>query len=228
VLSKRKKCSITFLYFHLQGNHDKDIARIVDMGFSVEQATKALRESKGGFDGAINSLLGETGGPPPSDFTAPRGDSASRGGRHDSRPSRGGMDSGRSQEVRFGGRTRVDSDGHPHDNAGRDSEGRGGGRDGREDGSRNDGGRSRGDGRPRRGGRKDDEDDEYGSHSRPSAPATLFDFVTSKIPSASVSGKDFRRIIGPWILVISLGVNRQDHYSICVNFLVYNVFYNYA
>ena len=43
-------------------------------------------------------------------------------------------------------------------------------------------------GRGRRGRGEEDEDGED-MHSRPSAPATLFDFLTNKIPSSKDGGK---------------------------------------
>jgi len=49
----------------LQQLSDKNIATIVEMGFSVQQATTALQQSAGSLDVALNSLL------PPEEQTVP-------------------------------------------------------------------------------------------------------------------------------------------------------------
>ncbi|XP_071087007.1 tudor domain-containing protein 3-like isoform X2 [Haliotis cracherodii] len=100
---------------------DKDVARIVEMGFTPDQASTALRQTNGNVNDAISSLI-------------------SRGGRG---PGRGG-DRGDKFERR-----------QPME--------------------------SRQGGRGRRG-RDRDEDEEGGASSRPSGPATLFDFLETKIP----------------------------------------------
>lgn len=45
----------------LQVGQDKDIARIVEMGFSASQASSALQQSNGDVNQAINALLSNDG-----------------------------------------------------------------------------------------------------------------------------------------------------------------------
>ncbi|CAG5115759.1 unnamed protein product [Candidula unifasciata] len=108
--------------------NDKDLARIMEMGFSIDEATSALKSSSGNVNEAINSLLS--------------GGQRFHRGTERGRP---GM--------------------------------RGGGMDGRSEGRR---------------GRRD-RDLEYDGDelvsSRPSGPATLFDFLETKIPTKDDSKK---------------------------------------
>ncbi|KAH9507786.1 tudor domain-containing protein 3 [Bulinus truncatus] len=104
--------------------NDKDVAKIADMGFSVEEATSALKTSNGNLSDALNSLL-----------------------------------SGKQRYQRGGGR---------------------GGRGGRGDGRR-------------RGRERDlDEDLDIPINTRPSGPATLFDFLETKIPTKEESKKPLK------------------------------------
>lgn len=50
-------CSILHCLTVLQVGQDKDIARIVEMGFSASQASSALQQSNGDVNQAINALL---------------------------------------------------------------------------------------------------------------------------------------------------------------------------
>ena len=51
-----------FVCVWLQQNFDRDVAAIVEMGFTAPQATSALQQSNGNLQLALNSLLP----PPPS------------------------------------------------------------------------------------------------------------------------------------------------------------------
>ncbi|KAK7474270.1 hypothetical protein BaRGS_00034513 [Batillaria attramentaria] len=150
---------------------DRDVARIVEMGFSPDQATSALRQAGGDVGSAINALL--TGYGRNDRDTYFRG--GGRGGRG------GGVGSG-------GGFGAGDGGGGlgPRDRSERSSDDRGesrrGGRGGRGGGRR---------------GRDREEEEESGS-SRPSGPATLFDFLETKIPSKGESqqggGSSYQRV----------------------------------
>ncbi|WAQ98956.1 TDRD3-like protein [Mya arenaria] len=113
--------------------NDRDIAKIVEMGFQAEDATSALKQSGGNFQQALDSLLSGRVLPGRSGF--------GRGG-----PNRQG--SYESDRGRGGRRERRDDD-------------TGGG------------------GRGRRGR---DQEETGDASSRPSGPATLFDFLNKKIP----------------------------------------------
>ncbi|XP_076446340.1 tudor domain-containing protein 3-like [Babylonia areolata] len=126
--------------------NDRDVAHIVEMGFSPDQASNALRQCGGNVSEAIGSLLG---GRDRDGF------GYGRGGRG------GGMGGGRGG----GGGYQRDRGDYRQEEDRDDS--RRGGRGGR---------RGRGD----RGG-----DEEEPMSSRPSGPATLFDFLENKIPSKS-------------------------------------------
>ena len=107
---------------------DREVAKIVEMGFTTDQAVSSLRLTNGNVQEAIDSLL-------------QNGNSKGSNG-----PNMG----------RKGGMERDSRNGPPTD-------------------------------RPERGMRKGKgrEKDEEGSYdNKPSAPATLFDFLTDKIPAA--------------------------------------------
>ncbi|XP_070198620.1 tudor domain-containing protein 3-like [Littorina saxatilis] len=125
--------------------NDRDLARIVEMGFSPDMASNALRQTGGNVQEAIGGLIS----------------GAFRGGGYG-----GGFGGG----GRGGGRV-----------------GRGGGGDRGEPRMEDDRDDSRRGGRGRRGrGDRGEEEGEDGLlSSRPSGPATLFDFLETKIPSKS-------------------------------------------
>ncbi|XP_052795129.1 tudor domain-containing protein 3-like [Mya arenaria] len=120
--------------------NDRDIAKIVEMGFQAEDATSALKQSGGNFQQALDSLLSGRVLPGRSGF--------GRGG-----PNRQG--SYESDRGRGGRRERRDDD-------------TGGG------------------GRGRRGR---DQEETGDASSRPSGPATLFDFLNKKIPIGDTKGE---------------------------------------
>lgn len=110
------------LFAQAPNQNDRDVAKIVEMGFTAEQASSSLRLTNGNMQEAIDNLL-------------QNGNSKGRSG-----PSRGGGES------------------------------RGGPPPDRQD-------------RGRRGkGREKEDEGTYDN--KPSAPATLFDFLTDKIPAA--------------------------------------------
>ncbi|XP_035827003.1 tudor domain-containing protein 3 [Aplysia californica] len=121
--------------------NDKDLARIVEMGFSAEEGTSALKVSGGNVSEAINTLL---------------------------------------------------SGGHRYQRGGD----RGGDRGGRQ-GSRGGGSENRGEGRRRGRDREFDEDGDGPLNTRPSGPATLFDFLETKIPAKEESHRGGRGVERP-------------------------------
>ncbi|XP_064636492.1 tudor domain-containing protein 3-like isoform X2 [Lineus longissimus] len=118
---------------------DKDVAKLVEMGFAAEKASSALRQSSGNVAEAINVLTTGRMEYPDSRDSRP---SVMRG------PSRVG--------------SRAEKDERPGFDRDRDRDERPRGR-----------GRGRG---------RDDDEEGYGAPpSKPSAPATLFDFLETKI-----------------------------------------------
>lgn len=115
--------------------NDKDIARLVDMGFSTEHACQALRQNNGKVNDAIASLLGKSG-------CSTSRDSGARGNTISSGQLKTTAKLGGEKPDKFQGRERK--------------------------------------------GRKKNEEKETGHEdvapSRPSGPATLFDFLETKMP----------------------------------------------
>ncbi|KAL8566715.1 hypothetical protein ACOMHN_050363 [Nucella lapillus] len=139
---------------------DSDLARIVEMGFTADQASYALRQSGGNVPEAIGKLLGGGVDSRGEDF----GHGWSRGGGGGGREGGGGRGGG------FRGR------GDRGEQRG-DEEERGGRRASllcvyiR---------------RPERQARqRGEEEEEEGGSTRPSGPSTLFDFLQTKIPAKS-------------------------------------------
>lgn len=128
-LQAKEEKSKTFGGGQKQVGSDKDIARLMEMGFSAEQASSALRQNNGNFQLSVDYLIQGRGGSRQSQYGGDRDRQAPSGGR--------------------------------------DYQGR----------------QPREDRRENRGRRQKDEDTEEMS-SRPSAPATLFDFLSmsKKIP----------------------------------------------
>ncbi|CAH1777870.1 unnamed protein product [Owenia fusiformis] len=213
---------------------DKEIARIMEMGFTLEQATIALRQSNNNVNDAITMLVN------PQSFRGGyenqgghdnqnRGGYDNRGGGYDNRGAgdryqdrgerperyqnnRPDRNSSRQNERPPQERERNSYQGkseerlsRPGENERRDVE--------RRDTDRiSDDGRGRGkpiekSERPDRGGRgrrgrDENEGDDYGPPSKPSAPATLFDFLVKKTnievkedksDSSSEKGRDEKR-----------------------------------
>ncbi|KAL8577405.1 hypothetical protein ACOMHN_060227 [Nucella lapillus] len=143
--------------------NDRDLAHIVDMGFSPDQASYALRHCGGNVNEAVASLLGGRDG---YGGSWRGGGGGGRGGMGGGRVG-GGGGPGLGPGLGPGPRDRGDYQRQEDDDSRRG--GRGGGRGG---------------GRRGRGVDRNGEEDESLS-SRPSGPATLFDFLETKIPSKS-------------------------------------------
>ena len=92
-------------FFFSQMANDKDVVKIIEMGFTTDQAMTALKQSEGNIQGAINSLLsnGTDTGPPGRDMGRGRG--VGRGGGIDGRPNLGDKsergERGRTSETLF-------------------------------------------------------------------------------------------------------------------------------
>ena len=106
------------MLFFVQAQQDRDVAKIVDMGFSVDQANTALRQTGGNMEHALDNLLRdpapypEPSYPPHSSQSRERGEergmdsrerqweprgggAGERGGGIGGRGGRGGMDRGK-------------------------------------------------------------------------------------------------------------------------------------
>ncbi|ELU08898.1 hypothetical protein CAPTEDRAFT_225700 [Capitella teleta] len=174
--------------------HDRDLAKIVEMGFSTDQASIALRKSNGNVEQALENLLNQ-----PFENAANARWAGSSGGysRGEGRgpPERGGRGPPERDDRGRGPPERGDGRRGPPERGGKgpsEREDRGRGPPNRDDNRRGPPDRGRG----RRGHFSNDPDPED-EHSRPSGPAMLSDFLTGKIPSKAAPAKPPQRAPSP-------------------------------
>ncbi|CAG2196770.1 TDRD3 [Mytilus edulis] len=82
-LQAKEEKTKTFGGGQKQVGSDKDIARIMEMGFSADQASNSLKQNNGNFQLAVNDLLQGRGGARQNQYGSDRQGPSTRGGKGD-------------------------------------------------------------------------------------------------------------------------------------------------